>query len=207
MASLYASRYGGSSDIANAVLYGYKMGNKDRLKGNGQLKPINDEYTFERWWELYGRKIGKDRCQVKWHNVLSKAERKAATEHTPIYVASTPDVKFRKHPYTYLTQKCWKDCVPVGEQVQEADAERFMIYFNKLYEYTDIPKLSEMTELRKNLLNYIYTNYKDDIIEVMNKVKESSHLTGEDGKGFRASFEWIFTPGNFIKIKEGYWNG
>lgn len=205
-ASQYASRFGGSSEIINAVLYGFKIGNKERLRNNGQLKPINDEYTFERWWNLYGRKIDRDKCEVKWHNVLTKAERKAATEHTPIYVASTPDIKFRKHPYSYLTGKCWKNEVQEGKQLVRADAEKFMAYFNSLYEFTDIPKLSEMTDLRKDMLNYIYTFYHDDILAVMDKVKESSHLTGDDGQGFRATFEWIFTPKNFIKVKEGYFD-
>lgn len=205
-ASQYASKIGGGSDIINAFLYGFKVGNKARQKNNGVLKPINDEYTFERWWDMYDRKVDRDKCEVKWHNVLTKAERKAAIEHTPLYVASTPDVQFRKHPYTYLNGKCWKDYVPPSKPVVRADAEKFMVYFNKLYEFTDIPKLSEMTDMRKNMLDYIYTNYRDDIIDVMNKVKDSAHLLGEDGKGFRASFEWIFTPANFIKIKEGYFN-
>ena len=205
-ASQYASKLGGGSDIINAVLYGFKMGNKARLRNNGELKPINDEYTFQRWWDLYGKKVDRDKCEVKWHNVLTKAERKAATEHTPLYVASTPDINYRKNPYSYLTGKCWKDYIPTQQPIVRADAEKFMEYFNNLYEYTDIPKLSEMTDVRKGMLDYIYTYYRNDIIDVMNKVKESPHLLGEDGKGFRASFEWIFTPANFIKIKEGYFN-
>lgn len=202
-----ASNYA-AGDISkySAFIEGYKVGNKDRLNSNGQLKPINDEYTFDRWWELYDYKVGRDKCIVKWHNRMTKAERKAATEHTPIYVASTPDKEYRKHPYTYLTQKCWKDYTPIVTAVEHADSVKFMEYFNKLYEYTDIPKLSEMGKSRTDMLDYIYTNYKADIMSVMDKVKESRHLNGEDGKGFRATFEWMFTPANFVKIKEGYYD-
>lgn len=205
-ASQYASKFQNSTDILNAVIYGYKIGNKARLRNNGQLKPIKDEYTFDRWWDLYDKKVDRDKCEVKWHNVLTMEERKAATEHTPRYVASTPDVRFRKNPYSYLTQKSWKNDIPATVMLEKADADKFMEYFNQLYEYTDIPKLSEMTDARKDMLNYIYTYYRDDIISVMAKVKESSHLTGEDGKGFIATFEWIFTPKYFIQIKEGYYD-
>ena len=91
-------------------------------------------------------------------------------------------------------------------QLVEADAEKFMEYFNKKFEYTDIPKLSEMTDERKGLLNTVYTLYRNDILSVLDKVKESRHLTGEDGSGFRATFEWIFKPSNFLRIKEGYYD-
>ena len=202
-----ASKSGGSSDVYNALLKGYEMGNRDRQKNNGVLRPINDEYTFERWWNLYDKKTGREKCEVKWHNVLTKADRKAATEHTPSYVAMTPNVEFRKNPYTYLTQKCWKDEMVAAKPMEaKADTVKFMEYFNNLFEYTDIPKLSEMTEERTRLLNYIYNTYPKDILNVLEKVKESRHLTGEDGKGFVAYFEWIFTPKYFIQIKEGYYD-
>lgn len=205
-ASQYASTHGGSVEVFNAILFGFRLGNKERLRSNGQLKPITDEYTFDRWWRLYDRKVGRDKCEVKWHNVLTAAERKAATEHTPSYVASTPDKQYRKHPYTYLTQKCWKDMVEEGQKTVEADAERFMSYFNDLFKYTDIPKLSEMTDSRKRLLNVIYTDYHDDILNVLDKVRQSRFLNGESGKRRPITFEEIFTVDTFLKIKEGYYD-
>lgn len=27
----------------------------------------------------------------------------------PVYVASTPELQFRKNPYTWLNGKCWRD--------------------------------------------------------------------------------------------------
>lgn len=207
-ASQYASKHGGSVDVYNAIIYGFQLGNKERLRGNGQLKPINDEYTFERWWKMYNHMVGRERCEVKWHNVLTASERKAATEHTPMYVASTPDKKFRKNPYTYLTQKCWNDAITGGvpAKLVEADAEKFMAYFNDKFKYTDIPKLTEMTDSRKKLLNVVYTLYRNDILDVFDKVLDSSYLNGESGKRRPITFEEIFNVDTFLKIKEGYYD-
>ena len=205
-ASNYASSHGGGAAVYDAYICGFVIGNKERLRNNGQLKPIDDEYTFDRWWKMYSYSVDKEKCRVKWHNVLTFEERKRATEHTPIYVAATPDKKFRRHPYSYLTRKTWENKVDGMPQLVEADAEKFMEYFNKKFEYTDIPKLSEMTDERKGLLNTVYTLYRNDILSVLDKVKESRHLTGEDGSGFRATFEWIFKPSNFLRIKEGYYD-
>jgi len=205
-ASDFVKSCGGDANSYNAFLKGFELANKYRRKDGHVLKPINDEYTFERWWNLYDHKVGRDNCEVKWHNRMTKAERKAATEHTPIYVARTPNKEFRKHPYTYLNQKCWNDEVKPVAMTAKADAGKFMEYFNKVFEYTDIPKLSEMTEERTAKLNYIYNTYPKDILSVLDKVKDSRHLTGEDGKGFIATFEWIFTPKYFIQIKEGYFD-
>lgn len=207
-ANQFAKSCGGDINAYNAYLAGFALGNKERKKGSGILKPITDEYTFNRWWDLYDNKKGRDQCEVKWHNVMTKAERKAATEHTPFYVAMTPNRDFRKNPFTYLNQKCWKDemYMPAEAKESKADAEKFMEYFNKTLQYTDIPKLSEMTDARKKILNYIYNRYPRDIITVLDKVRDSAHLTGEDGKGFIATFEWIFNPKFFIQIKEGYYD-
>lgn len=30
-------------------------------------------------------------------------------DHLPLYVASTPDKQWRKHPYTYLNNQGWED--------------------------------------------------------------------------------------------------
>ena len=203
----YAKTCGGDVNAYNAFLKGFALGNKDRLANSHQLKPITDEYTFERWWSLYDYKTGRDKCEVKWHNRMTMEERKAAMEHTPSYVAMTPDRQYRKHPYTYLNQKCWQDGVQDEVRMTaKADAAKFMEYFNKVFEYTEIPKLSEMTEERTRMLNYIYNLYPHDILTVFEKVRDSRHLTGEDGKGFTATFEWIFTPRFFIQIKEGYYD-
>lgn len=72
-------------------------------------KEVKDEYTFERAWDLYDKKVGdKDTLKKKW-NSMSKKNRKAAIEYIPLYVISKPDKQFRKNFQTFLNQKGWKD--------------------------------------------------------------------------------------------------
>lgn len=72
-------------------------------------KEVKDEYTFERAWDLYDKKVGdKDTLKRKW-NSMSKKNRKAAIEYIPLYVISKPDKQFRKNFQTFLNQRGWED--------------------------------------------------------------------------------------------------
>lgn len=66
------------------------------------------EKDFDDFWELYGKKIDKEKC-LKAFSRLSKTEREKLFEKLPAYISSTPDIKFRKNPLTYLHGKNWHD--------------------------------------------------------------------------------------------------
>jgi hypothetical protein len=63
---------------------------------------------FDVWWDLYGKKIDRAKCERKF-NKLTPAEQQACIAATPAYVASTPDLQFRRHPATYLNNKSWEN--------------------------------------------------------------------------------------------------
>jgi hypothetical protein len=65
---------------------------------------------FETWWNLYQKKRGREKCMKKWAK-LSAKDRQACIQATPAYVQSTPDVTYRKDPYTYLNNKSWNDTI------------------------------------------------------------------------------------------------
>lgn len=72
-------------------------------------KQVKDEYTFERAWNLYEKKVGnKEKLEKKW-NSMSKKDRKAAIEYIPLYVIATEDKKYRKNFQTFLNQRGWED--------------------------------------------------------------------------------------------------
>ena len=72
-------------------------------------KAVKDEYTFERAWNLYEKKVGcKDKLENKW-NSMSLKDRKAAIEYIPLYVISQPDKQYRKNFQTFLNQRGWED--------------------------------------------------------------------------------------------------
>ena len=72
--------------------------------------PILDtaDNGFSEWWEMYGKKIDRGKCEKKWQK-LTYGERRACIAATPAYVDSTPDLQFRRHPMTYLNNKSWEN--------------------------------------------------------------------------------------------------
>lgn len=66
------------------------------------------ESEFEHFWSMYKKSRSKPKCFAKWQK-LSETEKQKIFETLPEYVKSTPDVKFRKDPLTYLNGECWND--------------------------------------------------------------------------------------------------
>ena len=72
-------------------------------------REVKDEYTFDRAWNLYEKKVGcKSKLERKW-NSMSQKDRKAAIEYIPLYVIATEDKKYRKNFQTFLNQRGWED--------------------------------------------------------------------------------------------------
>lgn len=90
-------------------------------------KQVKDEYTFERAWNLYDKKVGcKAKLEKKW-NSMSLKDRKAAIEYIPLYVLSQPDKQYRKNFQTFLNQRGWEDeligATPPPAAVNEKSSE------------------------------------------------------------------------------------
>lgn len=63
---------------------------------------------FDLFWDTYDKKVGREKCLEAWKNI-PESEIEKILEHVPRYVASTPDIKYRKNPLTYLNGKHWND--------------------------------------------------------------------------------------------------
>ena len=63
---------------------------------------------FDNFWNKYNKKIDKNKCLLKWKR-LSKKEKLEIRKTLSKYLESTPEVKYRKNPLTYLNGKCWED--------------------------------------------------------------------------------------------------
>jgi hypothetical protein len=64
--------------------------------------------TFEDFWEKYDHKIDRSKCEKKWKKIAQGAREKIM-EHLELYVRSTPDKKYRRHPETYLNNNSWEN--------------------------------------------------------------------------------------------------
>lgn len=79
----------------------------------GPKVPAEWEADFKWFWDAYGKKADRQKSERKF-KTLTKTERAAVREHVPKYVESTPDVKYRKNPLTYLNGQCWTDEIPAS---------------------------------------------------------------------------------------------
>ena len=88
------------------------------------------------------------------------------------------------------------------EKKEEIDYEKIIEVFNSLA--SNFPKVSKLTKQRKSA---IHSRIKENDLESVGKVfklaQESPFLNGENERGWRADFDWIMNPNNFIKILEG----
>ena len=74
------------------------------------LKPDTDErYPFDEIWRMYGKPIGNvSTLREKW-NLLSEADKAAIFEYVPGYVASRPEVRYRRNFENFLSLKVWEN--------------------------------------------------------------------------------------------------
>ena len=72
---------------------------------------------FENFWSLYGKKRDRKRCMQRWKK-LKQSDKDKIFETLPAYIASTPDVQFRKNPSTYLNNESWNDEITISQQSQ-----------------------------------------------------------------------------------------
>ena len=102
-----AGRVGGKSKAnAKAKVKQNQASKVNLLKKNKSIK-VNIE--FSDFWNLFDYKKGnKIKIEKKWLS-LKDDERTSIMDHLPLYVASTPDKQWRKHPYTYLNNQGWED--------------------------------------------------------------------------------------------------
>ena len=65
-----------------------------------------------------------------------------------------------------------------------------------------MPAIKTMTDSRKRAVQGILNKFrKEDLFNVILKAEQSDFLNGRV-KEFRASFDWILKPANFVKVLE-----
>ena len=101
-------------------------GKESKVKENkeSKVKYVGDS-DFEKFWELYDKKVGeKVKLISKWEN-LTAAEKEKIFEFIPRYKTAQPDKKFRKDPATFLNNKSWNDeIISAFSQKNESNGTR-----------------------------------------------------------------------------------
>lgn len=74
----------------------------------------NNEISFEKIWEMYGRFGNRKNSSEKWDGLKTK-EKETIAQHVPIYIKNHKDndkMNFVPHFTTYLNQERWNDDLP-----------------------------------------------------------------------------------------------
>src|SRR3990172_2953077 len=113
------------------LTYDSHMEGESESDNNSIIKSIN--VPFEKFWNLYEKKIDRKKCEPKWKRLTDK-ERTECIENLPAYIQSTPDKKFRRDPETYLNNKSWEN---------EIILPTSKVALNSTLTYDEILKMSE----------------------------------------------------------------
>jgi hypothetical protein len=94
------------------------------------------------------------------------------------------------------------DSVPESPDPLKIDFQKLGEYFNKELPFSNITL--PMSKGRKSSVQARVKEYgKTMIFDMMKMAKDSPFLAGENEKCWKAEFDWLFNPTNFLKVLEG----
>lgn len=83
------------------------------------------------------------------------------------------------------------------------DYDKLVNFYNSTC--TGLSKVEVISKTRKDLMRMRNKEHGGNAIKtVLEKSSASNFLNGENDRGWKANFDWIFNSRNFIKILEGY---
>lgn len=85
------------------------------LRDNGYIvtPPESDldekiQKSFDEFWNLYGKKVDKERAFKHWKRMKQK-DRDKAISFIPTYLVTIKDKQYQKYPLTYLNARLWEE--------------------------------------------------------------------------------------------------
>lgn len=100
----------GGQQIPDVILNDNDSDNENEgLETSVSMKPvIGRNYPFDTIWELYGKPIGDAKALSEKWNLLPEVDKAAIYDYVPRYVASRPEVRYRKNFENFLSQRVWE---------------------------------------------------------------------------------------------------
>jgi hypothetical protein len=109
---------------------------KDHKNDLSLLSDFERNDGFDRFWDAYGKKRGRANALRQWQ-ALKPADRAKALDTVAAYVASTPEVRYRKDPERWLRHRCFDDQIIITTTPTQSHGERTTItpdYYRRLAE-------------------------------------------------------------------------
>lgn len=86
-----------------------KHADTDNVNDTDTVKEENKIFSFDEFWELYPKKVAKEKCKAKF-NKLSKTNLQKIKDTIKSFIAYKPFPTYtHPNPETYLNQKRWDD--------------------------------------------------------------------------------------------------
>lgn len=104
------NRLGKKKDKNTSLTHEKHMSTHMENENENEIKDVieDKDEAFETFWELYAKKVDRKATEKAWKRI-KKSLHDTIYAHVREYVASTPDVKFRKNPASYLNANAWEN--------------------------------------------------------------------------------------------------
>lgn len=157
---------------------------KNRQKKENAASSVPDS-LFVSFYSLYGKDVDKEKVWRRWR-LLTEEERKKIMEYVPLYVAATPNKRYRRSPLTFLERRTWENELPsvgdnagnVKEQQRKFEQQSIALSIEKARQKE--PTEEEKRENRRQqLLGYVRAvkeNPKSMMRSILVGVKKSGEL-------------------------------
>lgn len=169
-----------------------------------------------------GVRLGVKNCHllndINIINNISKTKTKTKTNKTPIAPAEagerpSQEKAVNEDPVPDRQEAVTDHAETAGQEEKKAstkkdrpekiDFEALATLFNRMFD-GKLSHIMQMTEKRKAAVRArIAVHGKESVLRVFDTVLRSPFLLGDNDRSWRADFDWIFKPSNFVKILEG----
>lgn len=76
---------------------------------------VVEKYPFEKFWKIYGKDVGYDKCLQVWKQISEETKAKIMA-HVVKYVQARPNEYYRKDPINYFKDRTYEDKVITNNQ-------------------------------------------------------------------------------------------
>ena len=136
----------------------------------------------------------------QWENIPTGGEITLPTEGE---LTHSPEGEITHSPGGELTPQERKINKDLKKDIKKDDLyDKIKDMFNSIA--VDLPKVKALSEARKKAINARVKEHGIDLVrEAFMTAQASDFLCGRGGDKWKASFDWIMNPNNFIKVIEG----
>ena len=112
-------------ETLEGLVKGVVQPNNKKENNKEEINKIDYEFYFNLFWNVYDKKLDRSKCFMKWKKI-DHEQYNFIIDKAQEYVISTPNIKFRKNPLTWLNGSCWEDDIINNEiTIKQINNEQF----------------------------------------------------------------------------------